>query len=314
VGRSRAAQAWVDSPETDPVAGSDTRSVRTRHRASRWRMSLQTVFRMSLWLLAGLALGLVVLALQRFLLEEPRFRLPASEWEAEGRALVIEGLRCTPRSEVLAVFRPDLGGSIYQVPLGERRRQLRAIDWVADATVLRRWPNRLEIHIRERQPVAFVIPGGGESRRSGATAMVDADGVWLRWPAQGRFTLPVLWGVDAEQTQAVRRSRVRFMLHLFDQLQMQAGQVSEVDLSNPDNVVVTLVFEGRALRLMLGRENFRARLKAFRDYYPQIARWAPEARSFDLRVDGQVRVADPVVSPAATPVVGVKLKGEERGR
>jgi len=314
VRRSRAAQAWADSPEGDPVATSDARSARARSRPSRWRTDVRTVLRMSLWLLAGLALGVLALALQRFLWEDPRFRLPASEWEAEGRALVIEGLRCTPRREVLAVFRPDLGGSIYRVPIGERRRQLLAIDWVADATVLRRWPNRLEIHIRERQPVAFVVLGGDESRGAGATAMVDAEGVLLRWPAQGRFTLPVLWGVDAGQPQPVRRDRVRFMLHLFEQLQDHAGLISEVDLGNPDNVTVTLLYEGRALRLMLGRENFRARLKAFREYYPQIARWAPEARTFDLRVDGQVRVAQAAGAGATTPAVGVRLKGEERGR
>lgn len=311
--RNRGAQALAEPPEPDPAPAPEPRPIRVRSRTPGWRAKMRTALRVGAWLLAGAALGGALLGLRRFLLEDPRFRLPATEWEADGRALVIQGVRCTPRSEVLAVFRPDLGRSIYAVSLGERRRRLLAIDWVADATVMRRWPNRLEVRIRERQPVAFVV-NDAAGQGSGQPALVDAEGVWLRWPAQGRFALPVLWGVHPEQSRELRRDRVQLMLHVLQQARERGAQISEVDLSNPENVIVTQVYEGRALRLMLGRENLGARLKAFLDYYPQIARWAPEARSFDLRVDGQVRVADPPggAAPARSGEAGGK--GAGRGR
>lgn len=300
----------LEMPPAEPVA---PRPARGRSRPpSPWKLRARAMLRLAPWLLAVAAGVWTWARIVRFLEEDPRFRLPATEWEAGPGALDIRGLRSVPRHEVLEVFREDLGRSVFRVPLAERRRRLLAIDWVADATVARRWPNRLEITIRERRPVAFVVEEAAASGTGPTTLLIDADGVLLRWPAQGSFSLPVLWGVSAAQPAAERRGRVRLMLDLLGQARPHAGQISEIDVRDPRNVVVTLAMEERAVRLWLGRENFAARLKAFRDYYAQIARWAPQARTFDLRVDGQVRVAD--VGPPQAGQAETGGKGEQRGR
>lgn len=298
----------------EPEAGEPPapRPVRVRPRPpSSRKLRARTLLRLAPWLVALVAAAWAWSAIVRFLEQDPRFRLPATEWEAGPRALDIRGLRSLPRHEVLEVFREDLGRSVFSVPLAERRRKLLAIDWVAEATIARRWPNRLEVTVRERRPVAFVIDDPATQSAGRATMLIDAEGVLLRWPAQGSFALPVLWGVSAAQTAIERRGRVRLMLDLLAQAGPQAGRISEIDVRDPRNVIVTLALEDRAVRLWLGRENFAARLKAFGDYYAQIARWAPEARVFDLRVDGQVRVAE---TPPRTGPAGGDGKGEERGR
>ncbi|MCS7315795.1 MAG: FtsQ-type POTRA domain-containing protein [Bryobacterales bacterium] len=302
----------MDWPETGS-AEPQSRQGRSRTRPpSRWRSPARTLLGLAPWLLAGAAGAWSWGHLKRFLEADPRFRLPATEWEAGPQAVDVRGAHAIPRQEVLEVFRPDLGGSIFRVPLAERRRQLLAMDWVADATVARRWPNRLEIRIRERRPVAFVVAEATASAGEGGAMLIDAEGVLLRWPAQGEFSLPVLWGVRASQPAQERRGRVRLMLEVLGQAGPLASRISEVDVGDPRNVAVTLVLEDRAVRLWLGRENFAARLNAFREYYGQIARWAPEARTFDLRVDGQVRVADAALAQAVE--TGRNGKGEQRAR
>ncbi len=311
MGRNRTSEIVLDPPEPD-ADELPARPPRARGRpASAWRRRARLLLRAAPWVAAAAAGVWGWARLVRFLQEDPRFRLPATEWEAV-QALEIRGLRSLPRHEVLEIFRPDLGRSIYLVPLGERRRRLLAIDWVAEATVARRWPNRLEIRIRERRPVAFILEGEALSGGAGNPALIDAEGVLLRRPTQGNFSLPVLWGVSASQPRAERRGRVRLMLDLLEQAGPPASRISEVDVRDPRNVIVTLALGDRAARLYLGRENFAARLKAFLDYHAQILRWVPEARTFDLRVDGQVRVADP--PPSHSGQTASNAKGEQVGR
>lgn len=313
MGRNRTAEIAVETPAPGPAETSAPRPARARNRPpSPFKQRARVAVRLAPWVLAVLVGLWAREKLVRFLEEDPRFRLPATEWEAGSQALEIRGVRSVPRHEVLEVFREDLGRSVYRVPLTQRRRQLLAIDWVAGASVARRWPNRLEIRIRERRPVAFVVAGPGSPGAQAGTALMDAEGVLLRWPAQGSFSLPVLWGVSAAQSASERRGRVRLMLELLDHVGPHASRVSEIDVTDPRNVVVTLALEDRAVRLWLGRENFASRLKGFREYYAQIARWAPEARIFDLRVDGQVRAVD--AAPPGAGRAGRNGKGEQSGR
>src|SRR5260370_30761606 len=69
-------------------------------------------------------------------------------------AITILGLTYASRFKVQRVFAGHFERSIFSVPLSERRRRLLAIDWEADASVSRVWPDRLLIRIRERKHVA----------------------------------------------------------------------------------------------------------------------------------------------------------------
>ena len=86
------------------------------------------------------------------------------------------------------MFAADLGKSVFQLPLAERRRHLLAMDWVRTAAVTRVWPNRILVTITERTPVAFAkLPIAGSVRHW--MALMDADGVLLSIPPKVRFRL-----------------------------------------------------------------------------------------------------------------------------
>src|ERR1039457_7622540 len=87
-----------------------------------------------------------------YVASDQQFRLSRDRKDA----LTILGLTYTSRFKVQRIFAGDFDHSVFSVPLGERRRRLLAIDWVADASASRVWRGRLVIRIRERQPVAFV--------------------------------------------------------------------------------------------------------------------------------------------------------------
>ena len=250
--------------------------------------------RYTLYSAAVLALVIAALsaysAVDQFLAGNPRFRLaePAPD-SKESPALQIEGAGHASRGRILSAFASDYGRSLYLLPLAERRRSLLAIDWVKDATVSRLWPDRVAVKIVERKPVAFVqLPQQRGVISSSQGALIDAEGVILEQPPRARFTLPVLSGIRREQPQPVRRQRVAVAMRLVEELGDLAGQVSEIDVGDPENVKVIQPAEGRMVLLMLGNRNFLTRLRNFVTHYPEIQKRLPGAVTFDLRLDDRI--------------------------
>ena len=192
------------------------------------------------------------------------------------------------RAEVARVFARDFGRSVYLAPLAERRRGLMEIDWIRDARVSRQWPNRIAVRIVERRPVAFVVLPRAAGGAASETALMDADGAILRLPPRARFSLPVLAGITRQQTPETRRARAGQVVDLIRQIPGYAGQISEIDTGDPDNLVVTEVVQNHAVRLLLGNRNYLSRLSNFMAHYPDIGRRLPQARIFDLRLDDRI--------------------------
>jgi len=164
---------------------------------------------------------------------------------------------------------------------------LLAVDWVEDASIARIWPNQVAVRIQERKPVAFVnipVPHG----RGARVLLIDADGVLLEPPAQSHFTFPVLAGITEDQTEIERRQRVHTMLRLLDDLGALGKDISEVNATAPENLIIVTRVEGRALELVMGNQNFAARMQNFLDHYPEIQRHSANVRAFDLRLDDRI--------------------------
>ena len=226
---------------------------------------------------------------EQFLISDWRFVLAAPQ--QPGLAPVnmqIEGTRYTSPDQVLRVFQPDFGRSLYLCPIAERRRHLLAIDWIKEASVLRIWPNRLVIRVDERTPVAFVeVAGQGGGLRG---ALVDADGVLLDPKRAVDLKLPLLTGLPGGETESKRRERIQLFLRMQSELGAKVDRFSEIDVSEVENLKVTQVSRNRALLLVLGNQLFQSRLETFDRYYPDIAKTQPDATSFDLRVKNRIVV------------------------
>jgi cell division protein FtsQ len=221
--------------------------------------------------------------LEQFLIRDPRFALPGVDGEPSG--LQIAGASHASRAQIERVFSIDLGRSVYLLPMSDRRDTLRTVDWVKDATIARLWPNRVVVRVEERKPVAFVTLGPSRF------ALIDEDGVILP-PAPDRFTLPVLTGVRASDALADRRDCVRRMLRLTKDLGDNARNISEVDVSDRDNLKVTAPRDGHIITLLLGDHDFARRYVLFLNHYAEIKRNRPNVGTLDLRLDDRITVVE----------------------
>lgn len=249
--------------------------------------------RFTFWLVAGLILMVGVLVAWRrteeFLIKDNRFRIAqADEYAGRSPDLIVEGIHYASASQIRHVFAEDLGRSLYLVPIQERRRQLLEIDWVEDATVSKVWPQTMKVRVHERTPVAFVHlppnPRDGVSR----FALIDEDGYILRPRVAAKFTLPVITGIRESEVMEDRRARVRRVLAMLKDAGPYAKQISEIDVSDPNNLIAAEHVDDGIVNLMLGDENYAERLRDFLANYSEIRRKRPDAKTLDLRVDGVI--------------------------
>jgi cell division protein FtsQ len=234
---------------------------------------------------AAVVLGVSLFAFhlaEQFLITDSRFALGGPD---DDSSLEITGAAHASRPAIEKIFADDEGVSVYLIPLAERRDAIRDVAWVREASVARIWPNRVIVRVRERTPVAFVRVN---SSRFG---LIDAEGVILP-QATDRFKLPVLTGVRASDPVAKRRQGVQRMLRLTADLGDATANISEVDVSDGDNLKVSQPYDGRSLTLLLGDRNFAARYRNFVSHYGQIQQRLPGAAVLDLRLEDRITVVE----------------------
>ncbi len=245
------------------------------------------------WLIAGLLLMVATLyawhSAEEFLIKDGRFRLmEADEFAGQSPNLVVEGIHYASTSQIRHVFAEDFGRSLYLVPIQERRKQLLAIDWVEDATVSKIWPQTVKIRIHERIPVAFVHLRPSAKDGPSGFALIDIDGYILRPRVAAKFTLPVITGIRESEPLENRRARVRRVMAMLREIGPLAGQISEINVADPNDLIVAEHDGDRVVNLMLGDENFSERLENFLAGYSEIEAKRPDAKTLDLRVDGVI--------------------------
>ncbi len=216
---------------------------------------------------------------EQFLIRDPRFALAGVE--GDGPGIEIIGAAHASKAQIERVFAIDLARSVYLLPLADRRDALRSVDWVKDASIARLWPNRVMVSVKERKPVAFL------SLAPSRFALIDEDGVILP-PAADRFELPVLTGVGTSDALADRRDRVHRMLRLMTDVGEDARDISEIDVSDRDNLKVTVPRDGHIITLLLGDRHFGVRYQKFSSYYAAIRRQSPRVMTFDLRLGDRI--------------------------
>jgi cell division protein FtsQ len=215
-----------------------------------------------------------------------RFRIDSSD------NIEISGVHNASRAHVMEVAGADIGRNIFFVPLEDRRRQLEQIPWVESAAVMRLLPNHLAVEIKERTPVAFVQIGSKIS-------LIDAHGVVMGMPADRKatYSFPVIRGISETEPLSSRAAAMKIYNRLAQDLDSggpdgarYTRQLSEVDLSDPEDVKVMADEGGGALLVHLGSQDFLARYKL---YLAHVAEWRKQyenLQSVDLRYEGQVVV------------------------
>ncbi len=268
----------------------------------------KTYFRVSLAVVALAAAGGAIFAAGDFLLTSPKMAL-ASPSQVE-----ISGNHFVSRASVLRIFSVDRGRSVMRIPLETRRAQIEALPWVERATVRRALPNRIEVDVVERTPVAFL--------RDGANLfLVDGQGKILDRPLEGDFHFPVVTGISAAMPRDERARRMQMMVDFLGAIRQvranAADSVSEINLSDANDLQATLAgLSGAADAVLVhfGSSDFQNK---FQILLNNIAQWetaAGRVSSVDLRFEHEVVVNPETPPPAALQTANARVAAKRRTR
>jgi len=237
-----------------------------------------------------------------------RFRIESSD------SIAIAGVHNASRAQVMDVVGSDLGRNVFLVPLQERKQKFEQIPWVESATVMRLLPNRIAVSLIERAPVAFILIGS-------KTSLIDGNGVIMGPPAsrQRTYKFPVIRGITENEALTSRAAVMKIYNRLVSELNTGGpegehftGQLSEVDLSDAEDVKATVSDEAGTVVIHLGASDFLDRYKLYAAHIREWRRQYHNVQSVDLRYEGQIIVnpdgeraaqAEPAmpVAPVAQP-------------
>ena len=229
-----------------------------------------------------------------------RFRIDSSD------QIEVAGAEHVAHAQIMEVMGGDIGRNIFFVRLAQRKQQLEQIPWVESASVMRFVPNRLRIEIHERTPVAFARIGSHIS-------LIDAGGTLIELAPGGKrkYSFAVIAGMNAGEPLSTRAARMKNYNELVRELDSGGARysedLSEVDLSDPEDVKVLAADANGEVLVHLGSGNY---LQRYQTYVTHVQQWRQQfdkLESVDLRYEGQIIVnpdldgmaRQPVLTPAA---------------
>jgi cell division protein FtsQ len=234
----------------------------------------------------------------RFFLFSPSVLLTKSD------QIEILGAHVVARESIVSRFEADRGRSVLRIPLEQRRLALEELPWIEQASVQRVLPNRLRVEITERTPVAFL--------RSGAElTLIDSHGVILDRPDGQEFQFPVVTGVPESVPRAERERRMQTYQEFLKGIDLvksgSSDRVSEVDLSNPKNLIVVMTglagpgSDAQAVTVHFGQEDFVSKYRMLVENFAQWQANVGRVVSIDLQYTRQVVVNPESGANAARP-------------
>ena len=224
-----------------------------------------------------------VLSAEHLVLRDRRFVV------ADSAAIGIEGLHHLSRAEVLRNLDGTVGQNIFRLSLDRKRAQLEAMPWVEHATVMRLLPDHLTTVIAERTPVAF-------ARNGNRIDLVDTNGVLLAMNGAGQgstnYSFPVVTGIAPSVPLSVRSSRMKIFGEFTSALdaggERLSTRLSEVDLSDPEDVRAVVPESGADILVHFGDSGYLDRFRRFEKLLPEWRAQYPKLASVDMRYERQV--------------------------
>ena len=229
-----------------------------------------------------------------------RFRIESSD------DIEIAGAQNVTHSQIMEVLGGDIGRNIFFIPLSQRKAQLEQIPWVESASIMRFAPNRLRVEIRERTPVAF-------ARIGPRIELIDAGGALMDLPpaAKKKYSFPVILGMNSGEPLSTRAPRMKQYNELARELDSDGAHysqdLSEVDLSDPEDVKAVVADPNGEVLVHLGTSDFLSRFKIYVTHVRSWRQQFDKLESVDLRYDHQIivnpdlrgAVKEPPLSPTA---------------
>jgi len=191
------------------------------------------------------------------------------------RISVTGELEHTQAQAVQDMVQPGLAGGFLKADLQQIRRQLEGLPWIYEATVRRKWPNALEIHVVEELPIA----------RWGADGFLNHEGGVFRSDKGGDWaSLPQLQGPKGSAQSLV--DKYQRLVEILAPLNLAVLQLA-VDERGQMEAVLT-----GGMLLNLGNDKFLGRMERFVGIYrTELAVRAADVARVDLRYESGIAVA-----------------------
>ncbi len=208
--------------------------------------------------------------------------------------VTFHGCKETSPKHLELVIRKNFPANILRIDLGQIKSRLEKEPWVRRVEIRRVLPSDLIIYVQERVPSAIV-----EFR--GELMLADQDGIMLAQydPKYGRLDMPVFKGVMGEDEEGYRmyqeQNAVRIRQGLLMLSEIESGspqetkKISEVDISDPENIKVLLVND--TAEVFLGEKDYLKRFRTLMEnmkQYQELKDQYTEIESIDLRMPDKI--------------------------
>lgn len=162
------------------------------------------------------------------------------------RVIEVRGLKHLVSDEVAGESGLIIGANIFRLDLGQAGQRLLTDPWIEGAELRRRFPDRVEIDIRERQPAALLLTGQN-------WLVLDRNGICIDHAASlGLYDLPIITGLTPDTTdRGGQVSASEALLSVLAAMNLNVENFfSEVDIGNPDNLIA---YSRGGIPVLLGR-------------------------------------------------------------
>jgi cell division septal protein FtsQ len=215
------------------------------------------------------------------------------------------------RVQVLELLEVWEGKNIFTVDVAKMRRELDALPQVEKVEIRRHLPDRLEIRISERQPVAWVAASATAELGVGVDSLlVDTRGYVMRTRKvlPEHLALPRIIGVVMEDVAPGQKLPTAEALSALELIKLSVEdlrwQPRVVDVSKGYCLVVT---DDRKARVTFGFDNIEGQLGRLRQLLDYVEPQNRELQSVNLMLERNIPVvfAQPPVPPTL-PVIDPK--------
>ena len=175
------------------------------------------------------------------------------------KAVDVAGASRSSREEIRAAVLRLSNAGVWQADLEVIAKELRELPWVRDAVVTRVLPSGLRVRVTEREPRIIARTVGGR------LVWVDDDAVQLgtATPGDEDFFVRGLEEGGTEQARRDNRARIEAALALkadWDKSGL-SKRVSEIDLSDLEDVRVHLAGNDAGVQVVLGSQDYVKRFR-----------------------------------------------------
>ncbi len=210
----------------------------------------------------------------------------------------VTGVRRLSPAFILKEARLEPGTNLLALRPGQSEQALLSHPWIARAELIRKWPNRVELRIQEREPVALV--------QLGELFYLDRQGRLFKPLSPGDpHDFPVITGLAREDfapepgmALPIGLSRIFQLLDLLKQAPppLNLENISEVRVDRDRGF--TLYANGLQSAVDLGLSDFPAKLEKFTKVWPILVQQGYQTRVTRINLDYSQRVLLSLHEPA----------------